>query len=258
MPLTINTVIIEDEESAVKRLVKELKKLDELHFEIVASIQSVAGAIDWFDGEKNVDLVFMDIQLTDGLSFEIFKNTQIPCPVIFTTAYDEHALQAFKVNSLDYLLKPINPPDLKNAVDRYLSLNKNFAHEAYMGQLIRLAHEMKPETYRSSFLVSFKQKMILIGVNDVSYFYVKERGVFLRKKDGTEYVIEFFLDQLEKQLDPAHFYRANRQYLVARSAISEIEPYFTGRLLLIVKPQPASPVIISKEKVTDFKRWADY
>lgn len=255
---TISTVIIEDEPSAVKRLTKELKRLGDIQFDIVTSIDSVAGAIDWFDGSKKVDLVFMDIQLSDGLSFEIFKNTSISSPVIFTTAYDEYALQAFKVNSLDYLLKPINPPDLRNAIDRFLALHDNFSREAYMDQLVRLANEFRPQTYRSSFLVAFKQKMVLVNVEDVAYIYVKERGVFLKKKDETEHVIDFFLDQLEKQLDPSLFYRANRQYLVARSAIVEIEPYFTGRLLLIVKPGPPSPVIISKEKASHFKRWADY
>jgi two-component system LytT family response regulator len=106
--------------------------------------------------------------------------------------------------------------------------------------------------------VDFKQKMNLVDVSDVAYFYVKERGLFLRKKDQKEYVIEFFLDELEKQLDPTLFYRANRQYIVARSVIEEIEPYFTGRLLLKVNPEPASPIVISKEKASDFKRWADY
>ncbi|MCG8387078.1 MAG: response regulator, partial [Cytophagales bacterium] len=148
---TISTVIIEDEPSAVKRLTKELKRLGDIQFDIVTSIDSVAGAIDWFNGSNKVDLVFMDIQLSDGLSFEIFKNTSISSPVIFTTAYDEYALQAFKVNSLDYLLKPINPPDLRNAIDRFLALHDNFSREAYMDQLVRLANEFRPQTYRSSF-----------------------------------------------------------------------------------------------------------
>lgn len=257
MSLIIKILIVEDEDIAVKRLLKELEKLP-FRFEVIVVINSVQGVIEWVRSGHEADLIFMDIHLTDGLSFEIFKHVEITMPVIFTTAYDEYALQAFKVKGLDYLLKPVDPTELEKVINHYLASYKDYNRQNFMHQLINLAREFRPDTYRSSFLVDFKQKMHMVDVSDVAYIYVKERGLFLRKKDQKEYVIEFFLDELEKQLDPALFYRANRQYMIARSAIEEIEPYFTGRLLLKVHPEPPSPIIISKEKVTDFKRWADY
>ena len=259
MPTTIKTAIVEDEQAARKRLVKELERQEGLLFDVVCMHDSVQDTVDWLQQGGEADLIFMDIQLSDGLSFEIFKQVELPCPVIFTTAYDEYALQAFKVNSLDYLLKPVDPDELKTALDRFLKLHQTFTQEAYMEQLLQLTTGyQKKESYRSSFLVSFRHKMFLIDVQEVAYLYIKERGVYLKKKDGGEYVVEFFLDELEKQLDPSRFYRANRQYLVARSAIKEIETYFNGRLLLTVEPAAAAPVLVSKEKATDFKRWADY
>lgn len=257
MSLMIKIVIVEDEDIAVKRLLKELEKLP-FRFEVVAVVNSVQGVIEWVRCSDEADLIFMDIHLTDGLSFEIFKHIEVTIPVIFTTAYDEYALQAFKVKGLDYLLKPVDPTELEKAISHYLESYKDFNRQNYMHQLMALAKEFRPDKYRSSFLVDFKQKMHLVDVSDVAYIYVKERGLFLRKKDQKEYVIEFFLDELEKQLDPTLFYRANRQYMVARSAIKEIESYFTGRLLLKVHPEPPTPIIISKEKATEFKRWADY
>lgn len=257
MSLMLKILIVEDEDIAVKRLLKELEKLP-IRFQIIDVLNSVQGVLEWVRSGHETDLIFMDIHLTDGLSFEIFKHVEVTIPVIFTTAYDEYALQAFKVKGLDYLLKPIDPEELEKAINHYLASYKNFNRQNYMHQLITLAKEFKPNTYRSSFLVDFKQKMHMVDVSDVAYIYVKERGLFLRKKDQKEYIIEFFLDELEQQLDPTLFYRANRQYMVARSAIEEIEPYFTGRLLLKVHPEPPSPIIISKEKATDFKRWADY
>lgn len=257
MSIMINILVVEDEDIAVKRLLKELEKLP-LKFDLIGVIKSVQGVLEWVRSGHEADLIFMDIQLTDGLSFEIFKHVEVTVPVIFTTAYDEYALQAFKVKSLDYLLKPIDPTELEKAINHYMASYKDYNRQNYMHQLLSLAREFKPDTYRSGFLVDFKQKMHMVDVSDVAYIYVKERGLFLRKKDQKEYVVEFFLDELEKQLDPALFFRANRQYIVARSVIEEIEPYFTGRLLLKVNPEPPTPIIISKEKATDFKRWADY
>ena len=257
MTLPIRAIIIEDEDAAINRLMKELGRVKETDFEVLGSFDSVSASVSFLKENKDIDLIFMDIQLTDGLSLEIFKQVELNCPVIFTTAYDEYALQAFKVNSIDYLLKPIDPAELKAAIDKYKNQSGS-KQEVYMHQLMNLAKNYQSNSYRSSFLVWSKQKMLMINTEDVGYVYVKERGVFLKKKDGTEYVIDFFLDDLESQLDPSKFYRANRQFLVARSAIQEIEPYFNGRLILKVSPQSHTPIIISKEKAGNFKRWADY
>lgn len=254
----IKIAIIEDEDAAVSRLKKELSKLDHVSFEIIAICSSIEEVVTWLSKPQEVDLIFMDIQLTDGSSFEIFNQVELPCPVIFTTAYDEYALQAFKVNSIDYLLKPIDPNELKSAVDQYLKLSASGGRQGVIDKLKEVAQELRPNAYRSSFLVSYRHKMKLINVADVAYLYIKERAVFLRKKDGQEYSVDFFLDDLEKQLDPVQFYRANRQFLVSRSSIFEIEPYFNGRLILLIKPEAHTSVVISKEKATHFKRWADY
>ncbi len=257
MPGIIKTLIIEDEQSAVNRLKKELKNVSNVEFEIVETTESVNDSVEWLRNNPEVDLIFTDIQLTDGLSLEIFKQVDIKTPVIFTTAYDEYALQAFKLNSIDYLLKPIDPDELANAVSKFLEKGVE-EKDHYLNQLFELTQSFRPSSFRSSFLVSYRHKMMMIDVNEVAYLYVKERGVFLKKKDDQEYLVDFYLDDLEKQLDPAKFYRANRQFLVARSSIQEIEPYFNGRLILAVKPEASTSVIISKSKASDFKRWADY
>ncbi|MEM9327221.1 MAG: LytTR family DNA-binding domain-containing protein [Bacteroidota bacterium] len=253
----LKVLIVEDEEAAVNRLRKELNKMEDLSYEVVAIIDTVSGALQWLGGQGVADLIFMDIHLNDGNSFEIFKQVTVEIPIIFTTAYDEYALQAFRVNSLDYLLKPINPEELHVAIDRFLATQKEPPPD-YLSKLTALAQSMQPTTYRSSFLVHFRQQMHMVEISEVAYFYIKERGVFMKKKDGKEYAIEFFLDDLEQQLNPREFYRANRQFLVSRSCIKVIEPYFNGRLLLAVQPESPTQVLISKEKATDFKRWADY
>lgn len=256
MNTSIRLAIIEDEAAAVNRLKKELSKLTSFRFEILAELESVSASVDWLKANPEVDLVFMDIHLTDGLSFEIFRQVEVRTPVIFTTAYDEYALQAFKVNSIDYLLKPIEPEELEQALNRFMEQRSGSTQE-YLAQLQNLAQHFQPPRHRSSFLVSYRHKMIMVDVQEVAYIFVKERGVFLKKKDGQEYLLDFYLDDLEQQLDPNQFYRANRQFLVSRACISEIETYFNGRLILKVSPASASAVIISKTKASDFKRWAD-
>lgn len=256
--MIIRIAIIEDEESAVNRLRKELSKLSDYEFVVAQVLPSVKEAKAWFLSAPAIDLVFMDVQLSDGISFELFNQVDITCPVIFTTAYDEYALQAFRVNSLDYLLKPIDPKELSLSLKRYLAQSQTHAQHSYMKQLQEVAASYQPAQYRSSFLVNYKHKMVLVPVEQVAYFFIKERGVFMRTFDQKEYVVDFFLDVLEQQLDPRLFYRANRQFLISRPAILEVEPYFTGRMILNVKPEYQDPIIISKEKASDFKRWADY
>jgi len=256
VPLTIT--IIEDEIAAFSRLKKELSKLDSISVVSLTYLSSIKEAFEWFNTNQKQDLIFMDIQLSDGLSFEIFKRVVITEPVIFVTAYDEYALQAFAVHGLDYLLKPISGTDLKRAIDRYLTQPTPSTPTEYTEQLRTLLEELKPKVYRSSFLISFKQKMFLVAIGDIAYFYIKERGTFLRRNDGKEYSVDFFLDDLENQLDPNLFFRANRQYLISRTSIREIEAYFTGRLVLVIEPDPPAPVLVSKDKAVDFRRWADF
>lgn len=193
MKPSIKTVIIEDEQAAVNRLRKELSKLDFIVFEIIAVLESVEASVDWLKLNQQVELIFMDIQLTDGLSFEIFRQQQVPCPVIFTTAFDEYAVQAFKVNSIDYLLKPIDPQDLSDAVNRYLKQQAESLEAIQLDQLVEFASRFKSQKYRSSFLVSFRQKMTMVDISEVAYLYIKERGVFLKKRMGWNTLLTSFL-----------------------------------------------------------------
>lgn len=254
----MNVLIIEDEDAAVSRLKKELRAITHIEFHIIDVLESIQKSVSWLKEGHEVDLIFMDIHLTDGLSFEIFKQVAVSTPVIFTTAYDEYALKAFKVNSVDYLLKPIDPSELEVALNKYFENARLGSDNTHFNQIENLAKQFLPTKFRSSFLVSYRHKMMMIGVEEVAYIYVKERGVFIKKKDNQEYLIDFFLDDLEKQLDPDQFYRANRQFLISRSAIKEIEPYFNGRLILFASPEAHTSITISKEKATHFKRWADY
>ena len=253
----ISALIVEDEPAAVNRLQKELKKLVDLKFEIIAILDGVEQTVEFLRTDHSCELIFMDIHLTDGLSLEVFNKVDVACPILFTTAYDEYAIQAFKLNSIDYLLKPIDPDELSSAMGKFIA-RRNSKTDDYLAQLANFARQYQPTNYRSSFLVSYRQKMMMIDVHEVAYLYVKERGVFLKKKDDQVYSVDFFLDDLEEQLDPARFYRANRQFLVSRASILEIEPYFNGRLILKVKPEPHTSIIISKEKASHFKHWADY
>ncbi|MEL7006705.1 MAG: LytTR family DNA-binding domain-containing protein [Bacteroidota bacterium] len=222
---TIKILIVEDESAAVSRLKKELNRLQTYEFQVLEVFDSIVQTVQWLESNE-VDLIFMDIHLTDGLSFEIFNQIRVNCPVIFTTAYDEYALQAFKVNSIDYLLKPIDPDELEQAMGRYEQQSEQ-KHHTYVEQLRSLAQEFQSTKFRSSFLVSFRQKMMMIDANDVAYLYVKERGVFLKKKSGQEYVVDFFLDDLEKQLDPKVFFMSFRFYKQDQSTI-EIRFYLVN------------------------------
>ena len=251
----IRIAVIEDELAAVSRLKRELQRMKDFEFEVLVELESVKESVAWLQANETVELIFLDIHLADGLSFEIFRKVDVRTPVIFTTAYDEYALQAFKVNSLDYLLKPIAPAELEDALHRFLDQRK-FPTDDF-AKLSALATHFQPVKHRSSFLVSYRQKMMMVDVDDVAFLFVKERGVFLKEKDGREYLLDFYLDDLENQLDPEKFFRANRQYLVSRSAIEEIETYFNGRLILKMKPGSPTSVIISKSKASEFKRWAD-
>lgn len=256
MPENIKALIVEDEPAAVNRLKKELATLSNVEVEIAAVMDSVSASCDWLD-KNEVDLAFMDIHLTDGLSFEIFKQCNVNCPVIFTTAYDDYAIQAFKLNSVDYLLKPIEPEELFSAINRYFDRHSSKSQEDYKAQLSKLVQELQPTIYKSSFLVNYRHKMIMIDITEVAYLYIKEKAVFLKTKSGVEYLVDFYLDDLELQLDPRQFYRANRQFLVARTSIKELEPYFNGKLLLTIDPPATTTVTISKEKASHFKKWAD-
>lgn len=257
MTRNLTLLIVEDEESALKRLRRELDKIPNLNINVTAEFETCRDTIDWLRNNTAPDLIFMDIQLADGLSFEIFNQILLPCPVIFVTAYDKYALEAFRLNSLDYLLKPIDSEDLSRSIDRFFKTRDSLDQKSQFEQLQGVVRALNSQQYQRSYLVNFKHKMFLINTTQIAYFFLKQRLSYLMTDEGKSYPLDYSLDEIKSQIDPLLFYRANRQYLVAKFAIRQIEPYNKGTLALLVTPEPKEVITISREKVADFKLWAN-
>ncbi|CAH0997664.1 Sensory transduction protein LytR [Emticicia aquatica] len=244
-------VIIEDESAAASQLKFLLNQLN-INCQILAVIDSIEEGIKWFTSNESPNLIFSDIQLADGVSFEIFEQIQINVPIIFTTAFDEYAIRAFKLNSIDYILKPIDLESLSFAIDKFN--NQQLVKQEMLNELIK-QQAFSQKSYRKSFLVRFRDKLLPIKSNAFAYFFIETGLVFGQLFDGRKYLLDFKLEDLENQLDPQDFIRANRQYILSRESIVEIEPYFNSRILVKIRPTAAFEAIISKEKVTSFKKW---
>ncbi len=244
-------VIIEDEFAAANQLKFLLNQLN-ISYEILAVIETVKEGIKWFTTNQSPDLIFSDIQLADGISFEIYEQVSIKVPIIFTTAFDEYAIRAFKLNSVDYILKPIDADSLSFAIEKFN--NQALVKQETLNELIK-KQAFSHKNYRKSFLVRYRDKLLPIKSSEFAYFFIENGLVFGQLFDSRKYILEFKLEDLENQLDPQYFARANRQFILSRESITEIEPYINSRIL--VKTNPASPyeAIISKEKVTIFKKW---
>lgn len=245
--------IIEDEKAAIRNLKTLISEVCP-QAEIIGETDSVEESIDWFENNEMPELVFMDIHLADGSAFEIFEYTEITCPIIFTTAYDEYALKAFKVNSIDYLLKPINKEDLKKAFDKLRQLKSG--EDNFINKIIKKIN--KEENYKTHFLVPVKgDKFIPLAVDSIMYFYINDGMVKAVDKENVQHIFSQSLDELTEQLNPKQFFRANRQYLISKKAIKDISIWFNGRLVInLVTPLPSDDkIIISKAKATEFKEW---
>lgn len=250
----MNVLIIEDEAPAFRRLQKILDEIDP-ELEILEVIDSVEDSVKWLRNHSSPDLIFMDIQLSDGISFEIFDAIDISSPVIFTTAFDEYMLKAFKVNSIDYLLKPIKKEDLAQSIEKYRSLKTVFSGNASMNDLIKQIR-LDDRKFKSRFLVKQGDKLLSIQTDDIEYFQTKNGVVYLATSEK-KYLLDFTLDDLMKQLDPDKFYRANRQFVVGYNAIKAIHRYHKGKLLVELQIPTDEQIIVSSEKATDFKQWLD-
>ena len=256
----MNVVIIEDENLTAKRLESLLHKYDP-SITVLARIPSVAEAVAWF-GESNhpVDLVFMDIHLEDDLGFRIFEQTHLTTPVIFTTAYDEYMIQAFKVNSIDYLLKPINYDELVAAIEKFKSLKKQFGQETPtpsrdIETLLNLIGKSSHTDYKERFMITVGTKIRSIETADVAYFYLEEKVVFLVTKDGLTLPVDYSLDKLTQLLNPRQFFRISRQFLVSLPAIQTIHTFSAGKLKLDMTPKSRQEVFVSGDRMTEFKEW---
>ncbi|MFZ4400101.1 MAG: LytR/AlgR family response regulator transcription factor [Bacteroidales bacterium] len=244
-------LIIEDEVSASNHLKTLLLKLDSC-IEILAIIDSVKSGIQWFECNQHPDLIFSDIQIADGLSFSLFDQIHTQAPIIFTTAYDEYAIQAFKLNSIDYILKPIDPEILKFSYAKYTT-QQLFSGQKIL-ELIKRESQIK-KTFRRSFLVNFQDKLIPVLVESIAYFFISEGIVYAQLSTREQFPIDLKMDDIMEQLDPSLFFRANRQFIIAKNSIKEIILYFNSRILLKMHIPSSEDIIISREKVTLFKKW---
>jgi two-component system, LytTR family, response regulator LytT len=250
----MNILIIEDELPASSRLQKMLKELlTDAH--IYEPIVSVATAIKWLQQNPAPDVIISDIQLADGLSFSIFKAVPTFCPVIFTTAFDQYAIQAFKVNSIDYLLKPVKQQELADALHKLQQLKTPASSQLNIGQLLQAIANPGTSTYKSRFAVKFGEHLRTIETKDVAYFYTEDKMNFLTTKEGRRYSIDYNLDALDSMLDPHIFFRINRQYIICLHAIAEMFAYSKSRVLVKLNPPAKHETIVSTERSADFKLW---
>jgi DNA-binding LytR/AlgR family response regulator len=252
-------LIVEDEELAVKKLQKTLLAVDE-SAEVIGVTDSIKGTVEWLQNSPAPDLVLMDIELADGQSFEIFNLVEVKVPVIFTTSYDEYALKAFKVNSIDYLLKPIQKEELQAAIEKFKQRTRTTPAESKqdlnIDNLIKeLQQKLQPKEYRKRFLVKQAQKLVSVEVADIAYFYSDGRLNFFKTSDNKKYVVDYTMDELEDMLDPDKYYRTSRSFYVSVNCIDQIHDYFGNRLLLHLSPSVDKEVLVSREKVMDFKKW---
>lgn len=252
----MNILIIEDELLNANRLQRMLTLL-EPECVIVGVLESIAESVAWLQSNEHPDLIMMDIRIADGVSFEIFEKVDIHCPVIFTTAYDEYAIRAFKVNSVDYIMKPVEEADLQSALTKFKSIHYQKDVANPVKDIIR--YLQKNETlYRKRFLLPFKDGYRTIQVSDIDFIFSESKITNLVLTDRSVVSIAQTMEELEEQLDPKVFFRSNRQSIVSLNSIGEIHNYFNGKLKLILKNDPAREVLISKVKTPLFKSWLDH
>ena len=250
----MTTIIIEDEKPAARLLQRKLEKLE---IEVGVMLHSVEESIEWFSKNEHPDLIFLDIQLSDGLSFEIFEKVDIKSAVIFTTAYDEYALKAFKLNSIDYLLKPIDEDDLQVAISKYkmrLPKQENTLQFDFE-QIKKMFQNPFDKNFKTRFTVKIEQHLKVISVDEIECFFSENKGTYIHTFDNRNYLIESSLEVLEQELDTKDFYRISRKFIIPLKSIKEIVVYSNSRLKLILPSYTADEVVVSREKVSDFKAW---
>ena len=251
----MNVIIIEDERPSARRLQRMLNELD---ITVNTMLHSVEESINWFQENTHPDLIFLDIQLSDGLSFEIFDAVSIQSAVIFTTAYDEYALQAFKLNSIDYLLKPIDKEELETAVHQFQSRQQeNQAVSLDFEDIRKLLVNPVDRPFKKRFSIKVGQHLRLINIEDVECFYSENKGTYLYTVEGRNYLLDTTLEKLEDELDPQVFFRINRKYMVNINAIDDMISYTNSRLQIKLRHYDADDVIVARERVKTFKGWLE-
>jgi len=252
----MKVLIVEDEKMAADRLEKLLLATEE-NIQILDKLDSVKRAVTWLKSQ-HADLLFFDIQLADGLSFEILEKVDVQTPIIFTTAFDEYAIKAFKVNSIDYLLKPIDPKELKGALLKYKKHHKS-TETSILTDMTSLALAMRQMTkqYKERFVVKVGEHLKTVSTGDIRYIYSQEKTTFLNDIHNRNHIVDFTLEQVQELLDPQQFFRINRKYLIHMSGIKDIITYSNSRLRIILQDSGEMDAIVSREKVQNFKAWLD-
>jgi DNA-binding LytR/AlgR family response regulator len=251
----MKTLIVEDEILASKHLQQVLGEVG--GFIVLSVLESIRETVNWFEKNPQPEIVFMDIHLSDGSAFEIFKKTKITCPIIFTTAYDEYALKAFKVNSIDYLLKPIEVNDVRDALKKLEEISASGAMQTSLNSLISTF--FKGSKYKKHFLIPIKgDKLLPFQTSDLACFFVDSGTIKVITFEGRSFSIDFTLDELTEMLDPEFFFRANRQYIISRKAIKDIDLWFNSRLSVNLNVSVPDKIVISRGRIPEFKAWFSY
>lgn len=251
----MKAIIIEDEELAARRLQLLISECDP-EIEIVAMLESIADSVAWFKANPLPDLIFLDIHLEDGLNFSIFDEVRINVPIIFTTAFDEFAIKAFKLKSIDYLLKPILKDDLATAIQKFKEWQLNKTQLVDLSELMQLIAPRK-QNYRERFSVTVGEKMRSVDVAEAAYFFSASSITFMLTHANNQYSLDQSIDKLSTELNPSRFFRINRQYLISHKAITNVHIYPKSRLKVELNPPVKEMVFVSLDKVTDFKKWLD-
>lgn len=254
----MKAVIIEDEKIAADLLKNLICQLDE-NIEVVAILQTVEDSVEWLSINQHPDILFVDIHLADGSSFSIFEKTEVKCPIVFTTAYDEYALKAFEVNSIDYLLKPINKDDLQKALNKYKNLKGERQEVDYKTLISRFLTESgNLNNYKEHFLVPERDKLVPLAAKDIAYIYIDLKLIKAVTFSGKVYYLNQNLDEMMNQLNPKMFFRANRQYIVSHEAIKDISIWFGNKISLNLTIPIEEKIIVSKARVAEFKNWYSF
>ncbi|MEO6286163.1 MAG: LytTR family DNA-binding domain-containing protein [Dyadobacter sp.] len=244
-------LVIEDEKPAARRLIQLIQERMP-DAEIYDSIDTVTAAVTWLKNNPEPELIFLDIQLADGISFEIFEKVKVTAPIIFCTAYDQYAIKAFKLNSIDYLLKPVDPEELTNALEKFKTARKE---PAISLEQIRSLIKPASKPFKTRFLVKIGERIQTVDVQDIGFFYSEDKVTFLQTRAGKKYIIDYTLDELEEMLSPDTFFRLNRKYISAISAIKDVFTYSNSRLKIHLENCMDNDILISREKMGVFKSW---
>ncbi len=249
----MNIIIIEDEKPAARLLQRKVEKIG---LSVQTLLHSVEDALSWFRNNPHPDLIFLDIQLSDGLSFEIFEQIEIKSAVIFTTAFDEYALRAFKLNSIDYLLKPIDEEELAIAISKFQNhFQKNTVSSLDFEMIRKMLVNPGEKNYKQRFTIKIGEHLKMIMIDEIECLYSENKGTYVHTFDNRDYLLDGTLEQIESELNPAHFFRVSRKFIIPLKAIKDILVYSNSRLKIILPTYKTEEIIVSRERVNDFKEW---